>query len=126
MKSGAEPKKDQAVYLINLVDSPGHVDFSSDVSTALRNCDGALVVVDAVEGVCSQTMAVLRQAWAEGVKTCLVINKLDRLITETQATPTEAYMHLHQVIENVGGVVVCTCACASRCVVLFLSSCAAS
>eukprot|EP00971_Amphidinium_carterae_P115045 2278748-Amphidinium_carterae.1 len=62
-------------YLVNLIDSPGHVDFSSEVSTAARLADGALVVVDVVEGVLSQTRAVLRQAWRDQVKTCLVLNK---------------------------------------------------
>jgi ribosome assembly protein 1 len=88
-------------YLINLIDSPGHVDFSSDVSTAVRLCDGALVVVDAVEGVCIQTQAVLRQAWEERVKPCLVINKVDRLINELYLTPLEAFHHLRQIIELV-------------------------
>ena len=92
-------------YLINLIDSPGHVDFSSDVSTAVRLCDGALVVVDAVEGVCIQTQAVLRQAWEEGVKPCLVINKIDRLIHEIYLTPLEAFHHLRQIIEKVNALV---------------------
>jgi ribosome assembly protein 1 len=58
-----------------------------DVCTAARLCDGALVVVDAVEGVCIQTHAVLRVAWAEGVRPTLVINKMDRLICELRLSP---------------------------------------
>jgi len=63
-------------FLVNLIDSPGHVDFSMDVTTAARLCDGAIVVVDAVEGVCIQTHAVLKVAWAEGIRPTLVINKV--------------------------------------------------
>lgn len=96
-----EPKE----YLINLIDSPGHIDFSSEVSTASRLCDGAVVLVDAVEGVCSQTVTVLRQTWEEKLKPLLVINKMDRLITELKMTPDEAYVHLSQLLEQVNAVI---------------------
>jgi len=99
---GAEPEKKE--YLINLIDSPGHIDFSSEVSTASRLCDGAVVLVDAVEGVCSQTVTVLRQAWVEHMKPILVINKMDRLINELKFTPLEAYIHLRTLLEQVNAV----------------------
>lgn len=91
-------------YLINLIDSPGHVDFSSEVSTASRLCDGAVVLVDAVEGVCSQTVNVLRQTWVEKLRPVLVINKIDRLITELQLSSYEAYIHLSKLVEDVNAV----------------------
>ncbi|KAF2148257.1 P-loop containing nucleoside triphosphate hydrolase protein [Myriangium duriaei CBS 260.36] len=98
----ATPKPSE--HLINLIDSPGHIDFSSEVSTASRLCDGALVLVDAVEGVCSQTVTVLRQTWTEKLKPLLVINKMDRLVTELKMTPAEAHTHLKRLIEQVNAV----------------------
>ncbi|KAG4910500.1 hypothetical protein JHK87_056616 [Glycine soja] len=68
-------------YAVNLIDSPDHIDFCSEVSTAARLGDGALLLVDVVEGVHIQTHAVLRQCWIERLIPCLVLNKLDRLIT---------------------------------------------
>ncbi|KAH9997844.1 P-loop containing nucleoside triphosphate hydrolase protein [Russula vinacea] len=91
-------------YVINMIDTPGHVDFSSEVSTASRLVDGALVLVDVVEGVSSQTVSVLRQAWVDRLRPILVINKLDRLVTELKQTPMEAYHHLSQLIEQANAV----------------------
>jgi ribosome assembly protein 1 len=106
MARRSEPDRppQQRDYLINLIDSPGHVDFSSEVSTASRLCDGALVLVDAVEGVQSQTVTVLRQAWLEKLRPLLVINKIDRLIWELKMSAGEAYTHLSRLVEEVNAV----------------------
>lgn len=103
-RSAPDAEPEHKEHLINLIDSPGHIDFSSEVSTASRLCDGAVILVDAVEGVCSQTVTVLRQAWVEKLKPLLVINKMDRLITELKLTPGEAYTHLSRLIEQVNAV----------------------
>ncbi|CAA3018726.1 elongation factor-like GTPase 1 [Olea europaea subsp. europaea] len=92
-------------HSINLIDSPGHMDFCSEVSTAARLSDGALVLVDAVEGVHIQTHAVLRQAWIEKLTPCLVLNKVDRLICELRLSPMEAYNRLLRILHEVNNIV---------------------
>ncbi len=88
-------------YLINLIDTPGHVDFGGDVTRAMRAVDGVIVVVDAVEGVMPQTETVLRQALRENVKPVLFINKVDRLIRELELTPQQMQERLVKVITEV-------------------------
>lgn len=87
-------------YLINLIDSPGHVDFSSEVTAALRVTDGALVVVDYVEGVCVQTETVLRQALMELIRPVLMINKVDRAFFELKHDAETIYQNFQRVIES--------------------------
>lgn len=103
--SSSSSPENQSKYLVNLVDCPGHVDFSSEVTAALRVTDGALVVVDCVESVCVQTETVLRQALAERIRPVLCINKLDRAFLELQKEPEEIYQMLYRTIEKVNNVI---------------------
>ena len=88
-------------FLINLIDSPGHVDFGSEVNSAVNLADVAILVVDVVEGVCSQTESLLRQSFISQLDVVLVLNKLDRLVFELKFTESEAYKHIQRLIEHV-------------------------
>jgi elongation factor 2 len=98
-------KTEKNDFLINLIDSPGHVDFSSEVTAALRVTDGALVVVDTIEGVCVQTETVLRQALGERIKPVVIINKVDRALLELQVSKEDLYQNFSRVIESVNVVI---------------------
>jgi len=108
IKQPISKKKDGANetgFLINLIDSPGHVDFSSEVTAALRVTDGALVVVDCVSGVCVQTETVLRQAIAERIRPVLFMNKMDRALLELQLGQEELFQTFQRIVENVNVIV---------------------
>lgn len=88
-------------YLVNLIDTPGHVDFGGDVTRAMRAVDGAIIVTCAVEGVMPQTETVIRQALKERVKPVLFINKVDRLIKELQLTSEQMQERFMNIIKEV-------------------------
>ena len=88
-------------YLINLIDTPGHVDFGGDVTRAMRAVDGCFILACAVEGPMPQTETVVRQALKEKVKPVLFINKVDRLINELQVTPEDMMARFTETIQKV-------------------------
>ncbi|ORZ35335.1 P-loop containing nucleoside triphosphate hydrolase protein [Catenaria anguillulae PL171] len=92
-------------YLMHLLDTPGHVDFVDEVVCSLQLADGALLVVDAVEGLVANTERILRKLVADKIPFALVINKVDRLILELRLPPLDAYFKLRQVIEEVNSFV---------------------
>ena len=88
-------------YLINLIDTPGHVDFGGDVTRAMRAIDGVIILCCAVEGVMPQTETVIRQAIRERVRPILFVNKVDRLINELQVTPEQMQQRLSNIMNEV-------------------------
>lgn len=105
VKKDGQMVVEEQQHMINLIDSPGHVDFSSEVSSALRLSDGGVVLVDVNEGISPQTHTVIKQAYAEKIKMALVLNKIDRLIIERGMDGTEIYHNLQQTVENVNSII---------------------
>jgi U5 small nuclear ribonucleoprotein component len=98
------PSTNGKSFLFNMIDAPGHVNFSDEMTAALRLADGALVVVDAVEGMMCNTERALRHAVSHRVPVCLVISKMDRLVNELKLPPADAYHKLRHIIEEVNTV----------------------
>ena len=96
----SEPRQ----MVVHLIDSPGHVDFSAEVTSSLLLCDSAILVVDAVEGLCARTHSLVREAYKHQLVPILVINKVDRLCTELGLDPTESYVRLRELIESMNAV----------------------
>lgn len=94
------PDRATSAVLVNFIDTPGHVDFSTEVAAAVRLCDGAFIVVDVIEGVCVQTKEAIKQAFEEGVKMILLLNKFDKLIVELDKDVTEIFNFILRVIED--------------------------
>jgi len=105
IKDADQREQGENGFLINLIDSPGHVDFSSEVTAALRVTDGALVVVDCVSGVCVQTETVLRQAIAERIKPVVFMNKVDLALLTLQLDPEELYQKFTRIVESVNVII---------------------
>ncbi len=92
-------------FVVNLIDCPGHVNFSDEVSAGIRASDGVVVVVDAIEGNLLNTDLILKHAVSEGVSVMLCISKVDRLIHEVKLPPADAYLKLRWIIEHVNEVI---------------------
>ena len=97
----------EKLMVVHLIDSPGHVDFCQEVTSSLMACDGAIVVIDAVEGLGARSHAVLRESYSNELVPILVINKVDRLCTELHLSKVEAYVKLRILLESINA------ACAS-------------
>ncbi|MBM3905673.1 MAG: GTP-binding protein, partial [Thaumarchaeota archaeon] len=98
-------EKQNQEYVVNMIDTPGHIDFTGRVTRSLRAIDGAVVVSDSVEGIMTQTETVTRQALEERVRPVLYINKIDRLIKELRLTPDKMQEWLANIVSTFNGLI---------------------
>lgn len=92
-------------FLMNFFDTPGHVNFSDEVTAALRLCDGAILFIDAAEGVMLNTERLLKHALQENLNIAVCINKIDRLILELKLPPLDAYYKIRYILDEVNGII---------------------
>ena len=92
-------------YLMNIVDTPGHVNFSDEVTAAIRLCDGVVLFIDAAEGVMLNTERLLRHAVQEKLAITVCINKIDRLILELKLPPNDAYFKIRHILDEVNSLI---------------------
>src|ERR1700761_3949560 len=92
-------------YLLNVLDSPGHVNFSDEVTAAIRLCDGIVLFIDAAEGVMLNTERLLRHAVQEGLSITVCINKIDRLILELKLPPNDAYFKIRHILDEINSLI---------------------
>merc|ERR1719385_591417 len=95
------PDVKEKSFLLNVFDTPGHVNFSDEVSAAMRLADGVVVFIDAAEGVMLNTERVIKQAVQEKLAITVCINKIDRLILELKLPPQDAYYKLRHIVEEI-------------------------
>lgn len=92
-------------YLLNIFDTPGHPNFSDEVTCALRMCDGVVLVVDALEGVMLNTERIIRYCVKEKIAISIFINKIDRLVIEIKMLPADAYLKLRHTLEEINTII---------------------
>jgi U5 small nuclear ribonucleoprotein component len=92
-------------YLMNIMDTPGHVNFSDEVTAAMRLCDGIVLFVDAAEGVMLNTERLLRHAVQEKLAITVCINKIDRLILELKLPPNDAYYKIKYILDEINSLI---------------------
>ncbi|RUS85356.1 hypothetical protein EGW08_006899 [Elysia chlorotica] len=92
-------------FLLNVMDAPGHVNFSDEVTAAFRLSDGAVIFIDAAEGMMLNSERMIKHAMQEGLAVTICINKIDRLMLELKLPPTDAYFKLRQIIDEVNSII---------------------